>query len=153
MVATTETILTDRQVEVLTLRENGHTQQEVADTLGTTASNVSAVERAAEQNIEKARRTLELARTLRAPVQFTVPAGTSFDDLVTRVYARGDEAGIKLAYCRPELYTHLYGMLEAITAANQLTETTTLGLTKDGGVKVYADKVRSVEQDVDPRSG
>ncbi|MFA9418268.1 Tfx family DNA-binding protein [Natrinema sp. HArc-T2] len=145
MVATTETILTDRQVEVLRLRENGQTQQEVADTLGTTASNVSAVERAAEQNIEKARRTLELARTLRAPVQFTVPAGTSFDDLVTQVYARGDEAGIKIAYCRPELYTHLYGILEAVTDANQLNETITLGLTEDGEVKVYTDEVGSVE--------
>jgi len=143
MTATEGTILTDRQVEVLELREEGHTQQEVADKLGTTASNVSAVERAAEENVEKARRTLELVQTLRAPVQFTVPAGTVFDDLVTAVYARGDEAGIKVAYCRPELYTHLYGMLEAITAANQLTEATTLGLTKDGEVKVYATEGRS----------
>jgi len=145
MVATTGTILTDRQVEVLRLREGGHTQQEVADTLGTTSSNVSAVERAAEQNVEKARRTLELVQTLRAPVQFTVPAGTSFDDLVTRVYARGDEAGIKIAYCRPELYTHLYGILEAVTDANQLNETITLGLTEDGEVKVYTDEGGSVE--------
>ncbi len=139
------TILTDRQVEVLELREKGHTQREVADKLGTTDSNVSAIERAAESNVEKARRTLELVQTLRAPVQFTVSAGTSFDDLVTRVYAHGDEAGIKIAYCRPELYTHLYGMLEEVTNANRLERSTTIGLTKDGEVDVYADSVTSTE--------
>jgi Tfx family DNA-binding protein len=139
MAETRGTILTDRQVEVLQLREDGHTQQEVADELGTTDSNVSAIERAAEENIEKARRTLDLVQTLRAPVQFTVPAETSFDDLVTRVYDHGDDAGIKIAYCRPELYTHLYGILEDVADANQLQEPTTIGLTEDGEVEVYVD--------------
>jgi hypothetical protein len=133
------TVLTERQVEVLELREQGHTQQEVADRLGTTDSNVSAVERAAEANVEKARRTLELVRTLRAPAQFVVAAGTSFDDIVDRVYARGDEAGIKVSYCRPELYTHLYGVLEASASENRLDTPVTVGLTRDGEVKVYAE--------------
>lgn len=152
MVDSCRTILTDRQVEVLELRERGHTQQDVADELGTTDSNVSAVERAAEDNVEKARKTLELVRTLRAPVQFTVSAGTSFEDLVTRVYAHGDEAGIKIAYCRPELYTHLYGTLEAVTTANQLTRATTIGLTKDGEVNVFRDGAEPIDGAVDTRS-
>ena len=101
MVDPRATNLTDRQVEVLELREGGRTQQEVAEVLGTTDSNVSAVERAAEENVEKARRTLELVRTLRAPVQFTASPGTSFEALIDRVYSRGDAAGIKVAYCRP----------------------------------------------------
>lgn len=133
------TILTDRQVEVLELRESGQTQQEVADRLETTASNVSAVERAAETNIEKARRTLELVRTLRAPTQFTVPSGTSFDELVSDVYTHGDDAGIKIAYCRPELYTHLYGLLEAETTENRLESTVRIGLTRDGEVNVFTE--------------
>ncbi|MGM0590756.1 MAG: sigma factor-like helix-turn-helix DNA-binding protein, partial [Halobacteriota archaeon] len=55
MVSAGSTTLTERQVEVLELREQGYTQREVADRLGTTDSNVSAIERAAEQNVEKAR--------------------------------------------------------------------------------------------------
>lgn len=133
------TILTERQVEVLELRERGYTQREVAAELGTTGSNVSAVERAAEGNVEKARRTLELVRTLRAPTQFTAPVGTYFDDLVDRVYSHGDEAGIKIAYCRPELYAHLYGMLEAHTDENRLDTTVRVGLTEEGGVKVFTE--------------
>jgi len=137
MVEPGATILTARQVEVLDLREQGLTQREVADELGTTDSNVSAIERAAAANVEKARRTLELVQTLRAPVRFTVAAGSSFDDLVSRVYARGDEAGIKIAYCRPELYTHLYGLLEDVASANRLETATTVGLTTDGEVEVF----------------
>lgn len=139
MSAVESTTLTDRQVEVLELREQGQTQQEVADQLGTTDSNISAVERAAEQNIEKARRTLELIRTIRSPVQFSVSPGTSFDDLVASVYTEGDEAGIKIAYCRPELYTHLYGVLEGCTDQNKLKTTVNVGITNGGEVRVFTD--------------
>lgn len=132
------TVLTERQLEVLQHRERGATQRAVAEELGTTASNVSAIERAAEANIEKARRTLELVRSLRAPVQFTVATGASFDELVTAVYDHGDEAGVKVAYCRPELYAHLYGLLADVTDANQLTAPVSVGLTADGDVTVYA---------------
>ena len=137
MTDTDGTVLTDRQVEVLELREQGYTQREVADRLGTTDANVSAVERAAEENVEKAWRTLELVRALRAPVQFTLPPGTTFEAVVDEVYARGDESGIKIAYCRPELYTHLYGQLEEYAAQNSLQRPVTLGLTEKGEVRVF----------------
>jgi Tfx family DNA-binding protein len=139
MISAEPTTLTERQVEVLELREQGRTQQEVADHLGTTDSNISAIERAAEQNVEKARRTLELVRTVRSPVQFSVSLGTSFDDLVASVYTHGDEAGIKIAYCRPELYTHLYGVLEECTNQNKLTTTIDVGITNEGEVRVYTE--------------
>jgi Tfx family DNA-binding protein len=137
--STASTTLTERQVEVLELREQGHTQQEVADQLRTTDSNISAIERAAEQNIEKARRTLELVRTIRSPIQFSVSPGTSFDDLVASVYSHADEAGIKIAYCRPELYTHLYGVLEECTNQNELKTTIDVGITNQGEVRVFTE--------------
>lgn len=133
------TILTERQVEVLEHRERGLTQQEVADVIGTTDSNVSAVERAARENVEKARRTLELVRSLRAPAQFTVQEETYFDDVVDEVYARGDETGIKVAYSRPELYAHLYEVLEDHISENQLDRSVEVGLTKDGEVETYTN--------------
>jgi len=139
MADTEGTNLTDRQLEVLELRERGYTQQEVADRLGTTDANVSAIERAAEDNVEKARQTLELVRTLRAPVQFALPPETSFEELVDEIYNRGDEAGIKVGYCRPELYTHLYGHLEDDTSQNALDRRVTVGLTEDGEVNVFSD--------------
>lgn len=139
MTSAESTTLTERQVEVLELREQGQTQREVADQLGTTDSNISAIERAAEQNIEKARRTLELVQTVRAPVQLSVSPGTSFDDLVASVYSHADEAGIKIAYCRPELYTHLYGVLEECTTQNELKTAIDVGITNGGEVKVFSE--------------
>jgi Tfx family DNA-binding protein len=137
--STASTTLTDRQVEVLELREQGHTQQEVADQLGTTDSNISAIERAAQQNIEKARRTLELVRTIRSPIQFSVSPKTTFDDLVASVYEHADEAGIKITYCRPELYTHLYGVLEECTNRNELETSIDVGITNQGEVRVFTE--------------
>lgn len=139
MVDAQDTILTDRQVTVLQHREHGDTQQEIADALGTTDSNVSAIERAAEANINKARRTLELIRTIRAPVRFSAPAGMDFEDIVDKVYSLGDSAGIKIDYCRPELYSHLYGLLEDLTNRNQLEAPVEIGLTETGDVKVFSD--------------
>lgn len=137
MVSAESTTLTDRQVEVLELREQGLTQREVAERLGSTGSNVSAIERAAERNVEQARGTLQLIRTLRSPVRLTVDADTTFDDLIDTVYERGDEDGVKIAYCRPELYAHLFGQLEPYTTRNRLDRTVEIGLTRDGEVKVF----------------
>lgn len=137
MLTADDTVLTERQVEVLTLREQGDTQQEIADRLGTTDANISAIERAARTNIEQARRTLRLADTLQAPIQFTVPAGERFDALVEAVYAHGDEADLKIAHCRPELYLSLYETLGGHTTKNQLEAPITVGLTADGDVSVH----------------
>lgn len=137
MVDPASTVLTARQVEVLELREEGYTQREVAEQLGTTASNVSAVERAATENVEKARRTLELVRTIRSPDRFTVTADESFDGLVDEIYAYGDETGVKLAYSRPELYAHLYDTLAEYTTDNRLEAPVSIGLTDDGDVNVF----------------
>jgi Tfx family DNA-binding protein len=139
MISAESTTLTGRQVEVLELREQGQTQREVANQLGTTDSNISAIERAAERNVKKARRTLELVRTVRSPVRFSVSPGMSFDALVASVYSHADEAGIKVAHCRPELYTHLYGVLEGSTDRNELTTTIDVGITNEGEVRVFTE--------------
>ena len=91
------------------------------------------------QNIEKARRTLELVRTIRSPIQFSVSPGISFDKLVASVYSHADEAGIKIAYCRPELYTHPYGILEECTNQNKLTTPIDVGITNEGEVRVFTE--------------
>lgn len=134
---TDETSLTERQVQVMRLREDERTQQEVAELLGTTASNVSAVERAAQDNIEKARRTLDLVRTIRAPVRLEAPRGMVFEDLVDAIYAKGDESGIKIDYCIPELYSHLYAHLQDSIEGSRLITDAEIGITRDGTVKIY----------------
>jgi Tfx family DNA-binding protein len=139
VVETDETFLTERQVEVLEHREEGLTQREIADRIGTTDSNVSAVERAAQENVAKARRTLELVRAIRSPGRVRVEPGTSFDELVDRIYASGDQTGIKVGYVRPEMYGLLYDELEAYADGNTVQTAVDVSLTADGDVTVDPD--------------
>lgn len=135
-----DTILTAKQARVLERRERGLTQQEIADDMGTTASNVSAIERAAQANVEKARRTLEQVRVLKAPTKVTVSEGATFEALVDRVYERADAAGIKVDYCRPELYTHLYTHLTGRADGDEITAPITVGIGASGDVEIYPDE-------------
>ena len=140
MATTDSTLLTERQREVIELRHRGYTQREVAEQIGTTSSNVSAVERAAEENIEKACRTVEYAQTLTATKTFEIEAETDFRDAIEMVYVNGDEADIKIDYCRPELYAHLFGLLTDHLSDTKIHVDVKVGLTSDGDVIVFPDR-------------
>jgi hypothetical protein len=88
--------LTDRQIEVLRLRFQGLSQQEVADALGTTRSNVSILEKRAHQNISRAERTLERWKEIRAPISLKIPAGTDIFDVPSMIFKAADEKAIQL---------------------------------------------------------
>lgn len=131
------TFLTDRQAEVLELRHGGFTQQEIAERLGTTVANVSAVEKAARTNIERARRTLSLARLLRSVVRFTAAEGTDLRDLVDRVYEYGNRSDVKVTYGNPELTAYLRTHLDDRLDGNVLTTAAEVGITSDGDVVTH----------------
>ena len=138
MTGAEETYLTERQIEVLELREQGLTQVDVAERLGTTDSNVSAIERAAEANIEKARATLEVAHTIRSAVQFNAEPGESIDAVVDEIYERGDASTIRISYRKPELYGHLFHELESVLDDGQLQHPVSIGITAEGRVTAFA---------------
>jgi Tfx family DNA-binding protein len=137
MVEPVETVLTTRQVEVLEQRSRGKTQQEVANELGTTDSNVSSIERAARENIEKARRTLELSRTIDASVRVRAAAGDPFETLIDRVYAEADAADISVAYSRPELSGRLFEDLGPAVGAGKLKSSVVVGVDASGEVELF----------------
>ena len=89
-------LLTDRQIEVLRLRFQGLSQQEVAETLGTTRSNVSILEKRAHQNIYRAKRTLEKWKEIQAPISLKIPAGTDIFDVPSMIFKAADEKTIQL---------------------------------------------------------
>lgn len=132
------TVLTERQVEVLAMREAGHTQAEIAETLGTSVANVSAVERAARENIDSARQTIELVRLLEARTRVTVPAGTDLRQLVDRLYEAADDAEVRVAHTDPELTGLLHERLGDRLDGRQLTAPVEVGLTGEGSVVVFA---------------
>ncbi|MFB6149246.1 MAG: Tfx family DNA-binding protein [Halobacteriales archaeon] len=131
------TFLTQRQVEILSLRGEGLTQETIADRLGTSVPNISSIEQSARRNIEKAERTVALARVLRSQVSFTAEAGTDLRNLVDTIYRRGDETDTRVDYTDPELSAHLHDQLEAHIEGRQLTTDIEIGLTADGDVLLF----------------
>ena len=98
-----ESVLTDRQAEVLALREQGLRQSDIADRLGTSRANVSSVEASARDNVERARETVAFAEALAAPVRVEIEDGTDLYDAPKRVYDACDEAGVKVNQTAPDL--------------------------------------------------
>lgn len=98
-----DTFLTPRQIEVVRLRAMGLTQEEVAKRMGTTKQNVSNLERKAKHSIERARRTLKLARMLTAPVWLEARVGDDIEQIAHEAYRRCDEEGIHIVHDRLEL--------------------------------------------------
>lgn len=142
-----DTFLTERQTEVLALRSAGLTQREIADRIGTSVANVSGVESAARANVEAAARTLDLASLLECTVRFTAEADTDLRALVDEIYARGDEAGLRVDYAEPELTTRLHDLLGDRIDARALTRSVEIGITGDGRVLAFpTDRVGSSER-------
>lgn len=128
------TALTERQAQVLALRQDGLTQTAIADRLGTSIANISAIESAGRENLRRARRTLIAAYWLGAADWFTADPGTHLRELVEDVYAHGDAVDVKVTFSHPELSAFLHVQFQDRLAGRRLTEPVSLGITTEGAV-------------------
>ena len=127
-----DTFLTQRQIEVLSLRERGVPQKTIASQFGTSVANISTIEHSARVNILKAEHTLTLSKLLKCNIIFNAHEGTGLWDLVSRVYTMADNDGTKLAYTEPELVAFLNRELKHAFDNRKLTTNAEIGLTPDG---------------------
>jgi Tfx family DNA-binding protein len=104
-----EGLLTERQKEVLRYRKKGLTQQQIADLISTSKANVCTVEKAAFENIRKAKITLEFLYTLDAAHLCTIKAGKDLLDAAKEIFSSAETMGIKVKY-------------DTISLANRLRE-------------------------------
>jgi len=102
-----KTFLTDAQRRVLELRAKGLSQAEIARMFKTTRANISILERRARENIEKAERTVELAKRLRTPVILRVKAGEDLLGVPKRLLKAADVVGIKVSMSYPDLISEI----------------------------------------------
>lgn len=137
------TFLTERQAEVLAFRNEGFTQREIAEELGTTVSNISGIERAARDNVEAARHTLDLSVVLESAVWFPVEAETDLRVLIDEIYARGDAAGLQITHAEPELTGLLHDRLRDRLEGRRLTEPVRVGITAAGEVVTFPSADRT----------
>jgi DNA-binding protein, Tfx family len=93
-----ETVLTQKQIEVLKLRKEGHSQEEIAKKFGKTKQNISAIERMARRKVKRAENTVKFTKLLEAPIWFAVDKNTNIDDVAERVFSEADRAKIHMVY-------------------------------------------------------
>ena len=91
-----DSLLTDRQLEVLKLRQQGYSQAEVAERFGTTRSNISILEKRAHDNIERAKRTLQQWMMIRAPISLKVREGKDVFDIPKMIFEAADKKPLQL---------------------------------------------------------
>jgi hypothetical protein len=89
--------LTDKQIEILKLKKKGLSQADIARKLKTTRGNICIIEGTAQKNIEKAKNTLKLYKTLEAPVWVTIASGMDIYEVPGMLFKEADKKHIKVA--------------------------------------------------------
>ncbi len=89
--------LTDKQIEILKLKKKGLSQADIARKLKTTRGNICIIEGTAQKNIEKAKNTLKLFKTLEAPVWVTIASGMDLYEVPAMLFKEADKKRIKVA--------------------------------------------------------
>ena len=93
-----DTLLSQRQMEILRYRKRGMTQQQIADIFSTSKANICTIEKAANQNIRRAKETLDFLYTLDAAHLCTIPSGTDLFDVPTIIFSEAEKIRIKVTY-------------------------------------------------------
>ncbi len=128
--------LTNRQIAVLRLRRKGLSQQEVAELLGTTRSNVSILEKRALQNVSRARATLKEWTMIQAPVSLTVPAGTDVFEVPAMIFREADKSKIKLDMNSVDIVLQIRRKAPEALKTRVILRDLEVAVTKDGLVLV-----------------
>jgi len=132
-----DTFLTKAQLRVLKLRTKGLSQAEVARKLKTSRANVCILERRARENIERARGTLRLAASLRAPVSIRVKPGEDIFEVAKRFFAAADKVNIKAGLDTPGIVSRIREQAGDKLRGRSVVGEIELMLTADGDVLVY----------------
>ncbi|MGB5101480.1 MAG: Tfx family DNA-binding protein [Methanothrix sp.] len=131
-----DSFLTERQLKVLQMRLAGRSQQEVADSLGTTRSNISILEKRAHQNIARAERTLQQWMMLRAPISLQAGAGTDVFELPKMIFAAADELGMRLPITSLDIVVQLRRRSPRLFKKRALERDARIYVTEEGEVLV-----------------
>jgi Tfx family DNA-binding protein len=131
-----DSFLTERQIKVLQMRLNGLSQQEVADCLGTTRSNISILEKRAHQNIARAEQTLQQWMMLRAPISLQAKAGTDVFELPRMIFAAADEKHMRLPITSLDIVVQLRRKAPRLFKKRALERDARIFVTEEGEVLV-----------------
>lgn len=128
------TLLSERQVAVLKMRQDDEPYESIADELETTPEGVQTLEQTALEGIQTAYRTVRVAESLRSEVRVRAEAGMSILDVVRELRTAGDQIGVKLGGNEERLHDELARTLEPVLRETVLTEDVELTIDNEGAV-------------------
>ena len=131
-----ENVLTQRQAQVLALRERALSQEEIADFFGTTRANISSIEASARRNVRRAEETVAVAATLQAPVRVRITPGTDVFDVPDAVFRACDDAGTKVAHPSAELIRAIRQNAPEAIEHDQVTQALLIGVDGEGSITI-----------------
>ncbi|UEC43845.1 MAG: Transcriptional regulator [Methanothrix sp.] len=127
-----DSLLTERQAAVLRLRKKGLSQQEVAEILGTTRSNVSILEKRALHNVSRARATLRDWTMIQAPVSIDIPAGTDIFEVPALLFSEADRSGTKLGIGSVDIIVQIKSKAPEALNKRVIVRNLAVAVTEDG---------------------
>lgn len=131
-----QNVLTRRQAEVLALRQQNLSQEEIASVLGTTRANISSIESSARRNVSRARETVAIAQALEAPIQIRIDEGTDLFDIPEIVFTACDDAEKKVAYTSAELIQQIRDAARDSIEADVIKTPLMIGVDAEGSVTI-----------------
>ncbi len=87
-------------------------------------------------NINRARKTLNLAKMLEAPLWFTVEPEEDLNDIVKNIYNKADSNGIHISQNFPALANLIQGKAEEKIRGRRVILKMEIAITKEGEVLV-----------------
>lgn len=132
-----DSLLTERQLEVYVRRLRGEKLEEIARDLGTSKSNISAIEKKARRKIELAYNTVRLVEQIVDAQIITVHPGTDLYEIPGIIYRKGDEMGIKIRYSGPALIKMLVERCSHKLRNREVVRQIIIGIKEDGDLSMF----------------
>jgi hypothetical protein len=136
-----KSFLTDRQVQVLRLRLQDFSQQEVAKMMGTTRANISKLEQRAHQNIIASRRTIHDWMKVQTPIVSQIPAGTDVLRVPDMIFREADLVGIHLPANSLDLIVRLKAKAPFLFKRQRLPRDVVIFITREGQILLIDEAV------------
>jgi hypothetical protein len=130
-------LLTDRQKMVIQFRKEGMTQQEIADELKTTRSNISLIEKSANDNIRLAKEALDYIYSLEATLVCTLAAGSELTQEIFLIYKAARQTGIKVQYDTGALMSRIMTAVPEKISDGTIREDISVYLNLTGIIYIY----------------
>jgi len=122
---------------VIQFRKEGMTQQEIADELKTTRSNISLIEKSANDNIRLAKEALDYIYSLEATLVCTLAAGSELTQEIFLIYKAARQTGIKVQYDTGALMSRIMTAVPEKISDGTIREDISVYLNLTGIIYIY----------------